>query len=32
VRSAEDAPKGATIGVRLAKGKLKARVTSSTSG
>ncbi len=32
LRSAEEAPKGATIGVRLAKGKLKARVTSSTSG
>jgi exodeoxyribonuclease VII large subunit len=32
VRSAEDAPKGSTIGVRLAKGRLKARVTSSNAG
>ncbi len=32
VRCTEDAPKGTTIGVRLAKGKLKARVTSSPAG
>ncbi len=30
VRSAADAPKGSGIGVRLAKGRLKARVTAST--
>jgi hypothetical protein len=30
VRSAEDAPEGTDVGVRLAKGRLKARVTAST--